>query len=94
MAPNNITNSVIEVLQEYQKMSGRICGPIDESTFPITGLLGFDSLNGIEVTMEISHRLGIEIPDQNICVDKSGKRPLRVREIVSRICELKVQRTT
>ena len=55
--------------------------------------LGIDSLEGIEITCELSKRLGIEIPiNENILVMKgeNGCRRMRkVAEIASRLLELK-----
>ena len=64
---------------------------------PITGTtdlqkdLGIDSLEGIEITCELSNRLDIEIPiEENILVVKDNGccRMRTVGEIASRLIEL------
>jgi acyl carrier protein len=66
--------------------------PITDQTDPETDL-GIDSLEGIEITCELSKRLGIEIPlKENILVAKGEngcKRMRNVAEIAARLEELK-----
>lgn len=65
--------------------------PITDNTDPEKDL-GIDSLEGIEITCELSKRLGIEIPiKENILVVKGEngwKRMRKVAEIAARLMEL------
>lgn len=78
---------VIEVIGHYQEMSGRPPSEIGPATCPLTDLLEFDSLNGMEVTVELRTQLGIDIPEDNLCLDKKSK-PVRVEQIAERLAQL------
>lgn len=79
---------VSEVLTEIQAISGRDPTRISESTCPIGDLDQFDSLNGVEATVELSDRLGIELPGVNAFVNESGTKALTVAEIADGIYKL------
>lgn len=86
MDADQVTKVVIEVLTELQEMSGREAIPISSSTCPIGDLDGFDSLNGVEATVELSERLGFDVPAINAFVDETGTKALTVAEIAAGIC--------
>ena len=79
---------VTEVLTDIQAISGRNPTQISESTCPIGDLEQFDSLNGVEATVELSDRLGIDLPGINAFVNESGTKALTVSEIADGICNL------
>jgi acyl carrier protein len=85
MDRQEIRRALIEVLAEIQTETGETLVEIDEETRPIGELPGFDSLTAIEVTIELAHRLGLEIPYENIFVNAKGTRALRIREITERL---------
>ncbi len=81
-----ITEVVAEVLAEIQASSGREPVAITGQTCPIGDLPDFDSLNGVEATVELADRLGVEIPGVNVFVNEKGTKALRVSEITDNIC--------
>jgi len=83
MEVEEIQKVVLEVVCEIQKQSGRpipevICGTL----CPIGDFDGFDSLNAVEVSVQLTEKLGCEV-DGNPFV--SGRRPLKVEEIAQRL---------
>ena len=79
---------VADVLAEIQSISGRVQQPIREDTRPIGDLDQFDSLNGVEATVELSDRLGVDLWAVNAFVNESGSKALTVSEIAGGICRL------
>ena len=53
--------AVIDVVRSIQEASGRSSGGITGSTRPLTDLDGFDSLNCVEASTQLSISLGVEI---------------------------------
>ena len=52
------------------------------------GVPGFDSLNGLETTILIDQRLGIETPDDaRLFTNDTGQRAIPVSEIAQRIVD-------
>ncbi|MFA6312595.1 MAG: hypothetical protein WCV99_08285 [Sterolibacterium sp.] len=88
MSLETVQQMVIEVLGDIQTISGRDLIPMSGSTCAIGELPGFDSLNGIEATLEISARLGYDLEVDNLLVDESGNRALTIREIAERACKV------
>lgn len=88
MKLEQVQKAIIEVLREIQTMSGREVVPMNSSTCPIGDLPGFDSLNGIEATLQISEKLGYDFPLDNLLVDDSGHRALKISEVAERACQL------
>lgn len=85
MEKEEIKRVLVEVLTEVQKNSGHPTVEIDDDTGPIGDLPGFDSLTGIEATVELGRRLGREINLENIFVNEKGNRALRVSEIAAQL---------
>lgn len=89
-----MNNQVIEVLNDClrERRTELHFAPIIETTDPEKDL-GIDSLEGIEITCELSKRLGVEIPiEENILVvtgENGCKRMRNVLEIAVRLVELK-----
>lgn len=88
MSLETVQQIVIDVLVEIQAISGRELIPISGSTSALSELPGFDSLNGIEATLEISTRLGYAFEVDNLLIDETGHRVLTIREIAQRACQL------
>lgn len=87
-------DQIIEILTECLLERRSDMEPVEftKTTDPEKDL-GVDSLEGIELTCELSKRLNIEIPvEENILVneDKNGRRKMRnFGEIAARLLELK-----
>ena len=82
-----VTQQVVRAVVQVQEASGRSAGGIGPSTNPIGGAPGFDSLNGVEVTVSLSKSLGYELPDDNLFVSQDGKRALSISEIAENVCK-------
>lgn len=89
MSNTEIEHAIVGALMDIQTMSGRELVEIKSTTRPIGDLPGFDSLNGVEATIEIGVRLDFEVPpDVNLFVDESGNAASTVTDIVDRVCGL------
>ena len=86
MNKDTVQQVVIEVLTEIQTKSGRPLRPLTGQTRPIGGLLGFDSLNAVEATVELAERLGCALAEVNVFLNPAGTRPLCVQEITEHLC--------
>lgn len=78
-----IQEIVLEVVCGIQEQSGRplpdgVCGTLR----PIGDFEGFDSINAVEVTVQLTERLGCEI-DENAFVN--GRRALNIGEVAKRL---------
>jgi len=86
MPVEHLVALIEEILQQVQTMSGRPPATVGGGTVPIGDLQGFDSLNGLEVTILLAERIGYAIPgDVNLFVSEDGRRALTVRQIAERI---------
>jgi len=85
LAKQEALERLIELVTEVQQgKSGReIPREIDERTLPIGDLPGFDSLNGIELTLMLPDELSWS--GENLCVSEDGKRALSIGEMVNRL---------
>lgn len=80
--------AVIGAIVEIQEMSGRERVKITGKTIPIGAVPGFDSLNGLEATILIDQRLGIETPnDARLFTNDTGQKAIPVSEIAQRIVD-------
>ena len=82
-----VMQEVVQAVVQVQESSGRAAGGIGSSTKPIGGAPGFDSLNGVEVTVTLSQSLGYEIPNDNLFVSQDGRRALSISEIADNLCK-------
>lgn len=82
-----VMQEVVQAVVQVQEASGRPAGGIGPSTKPIGGTPGFDSLNGVEVTVALSQSLGYELPDDNLFVSQDGNRALSISEIADNLCK-------
>ena len=82
-----VTQQVVQAVVKVQEASGRAARGFGPSTRPIGDAPGFDSLNGVEVTVALSHSLGHELPDDNLFVSQDGKRALSISEIADNLCK-------
>lgn len=90
MDTERLRNEVIQAIRTVQVSSGRTCEDFGGNDRPIGALEGFDSLNALEVTVELESRLGIDIDGKNLLINDEGTRALSVNEVVERIAKLQV----
>src|SRR5262245_26869480 len=81
MDEDALTAAVVEALNRVQDTSGHRIVPIHKSTCPIKDLPDFDSLLGIETTLDLERQLG-PLGRDNIFVNEAGTRALTLAEIV------------
>ena len=82
---DTITKAIKEVLEQVQEMSGRPTQTLLESTIPIGGLEGFDSLSSIEATVMIESKLGFDADCDSLFISEDGKKALTLDEVVDRV---------
>ena len=87
MKKDKVVVMVVEILHEIQDSSGRDCNELTSQSCPIGDLPGFDSLNGVEATVELAERVGLKSADVNLFVNERGDRALSVGVIADRVCE-------
>ena len=75
---------LIEVITEIQAGSGRPVPEFHAELRPIGDLVGFDSLNGLEVSCELSKRLDRDIKPDLMVPDYPWDQ-LSINEIVGRL---------
>lgn len=80
-----VLSVLLDVLTSIQQNSGRDIAAISGDTCPVGDLDGFDSLNGVEATVELADRLGIEISGTSVFVNESGTKALSVTEVAERL---------
>lgn len=86
MDKESVMQQVVQAVVQVQEASGRATGGIGATTRPIGGAPGFDSLNGVEITVVLSRSLGHELPDDNLFVSQDGKRALSISEVADNLC--------
>jgi len=85
-----IERELLTALQVCMEAAGKECPALTSDIVPITDIKGFDSLCGVEVTVELESKVGRDCGD-DIFVAGSGKnaKPRSVREaaklIISRL---------
>jgi acyl carrier protein len=82
-----IASTVLEVLKDVQMASGRPMAAMTDDSEPIGDLEGFDSLNGLEASVELERRFGCTFKVNGVFVNDSGKRALHVWEVVDTIAK-------
>lgn len=83
-----IQDFVISSVCEVQQLSGRsIPANLDANLRPIGGCAGFDSLNGVEVAVQVSVILGCEVKGNPFA---DGYTALTVEAISKRLYKLQV----
>jgi acyl carrier protein len=83
MTNSELEALLIELVCTLQKISGRELVAIDANTKPVLDVPGFDSLNGVEVTVEVMDRLKIETAFNNVLVDDD--RALTISQAAERL---------
>jgi hypothetical protein len=83
MTEEDVERALTDAVREIQTLSGRATDGIGPDLKPIGEILGFDSINGVEVGAVVSDKLGIDVGD-NPLIDEDGKS-LTVRAAAARI---------
>lgn len=89
MDETNVTENLIQVLQEIQRNSGYECDGIVAETCPLVDLEGFDSqLWPVAIGM-LEKNLGVKIPkNKNIYVSEDGTQRLTIKESAAVVCKV------
>lgn len=82
----DIETIIATAIKKVQEDSGRAPAEVSSGTRPVQDIPDFDSLNEVEVTLEIEKVLGVELGVPNIFAG-SGKE-LSVREAAERILKI------
>ena len=88
MDREKVLKLVVREVEKVQETSGREKGEIGIHTRPIGDTTGFDSLNGIEVTVAISECLDHEFTDNNLFVTRDGQGALSIDEVTENVCKV------
>jgi hypothetical protein len=83
MTQTEIEQILIELIKKIQSMSGRPGAEISPSTRPIVDLEEFDSLNGVELTVEVADRIKFDPDFNNILL--ADDKPLSIAEAAQRL---------
>jgi hypothetical protein len=85
----NVTEKLIEVLQEIQRNSGYEYEAIVADTCPLVDLEGFDSKLWPVAIRMLEKNLGAKIPEsKNIYVSADGTKKLTIKQSAAMVCEL------
>lgn len=87
MDREKVMKVVVSEVEKVQESSGREKCDIDIQTRPIGDTTGFDSLNGIEVTVALSESLDHEFSDNNLFVSSDGQKALSIEEVTENVCK-------
>jgi len=86
MKSTEARDRIIKAITQIQENSGReLPENISGRLKPIGDLEGFDSLNGLELSVVIAAEFNIDTRD-NLCVSEDGCGALTVNEIVACVC--------
>lgn len=83
MTQSELEKMIIDVVCKIQQLSGREMITVTSDTRPVTELPGFDSLNGVEATIDVMDRLELDLVFNNVLVDDS--KALTVSEAAKRL---------
>lgn len=87
MTEQEVSTAITQAINAIQQLSGNPVIPVDPLVKPIGDLPGFDSLLGLEATLELEQAVG-ELPWQNAFVNAENTRALTFTEVVARIVAL------
>ncbi|WP_150575728.1 acyl carrier protein [Pandoraea aquatica] len=76
---------LIEAVSNIQKVSGREETDVTADTVPLDDLPGFDSLNGVEITVDVMEQLELPLEANNIFV--SDEKPLSIRDVAKMLSD-------
>jgi acyl carrier protein len=76
---------LIKAIASIQEQSGRPHVEIGSDMIPFDDLEGFDSINGVEVTVDIMEQMQIELKFNNVFA--LDDKALTIKAAAERICE-------
>ncbi len=86
-----VTQAFIKVHREMQSDAGKDPGVVDETTCPLGGLPGFDSLLVPDAIRSVAHELGKDLSEgtkiTNIYCSEGGRKKLSIADVAKRFCE-------
>ena len=85
MNQTEIEQMLIDVVCQLQELSGREKVPVTADTKPVLDMPGFDSLNGVEATVEVLDRLKLDLDFNNVFIDEDKKKALTIRQAGARL---------
>lgn len=83
MIQTEIEQMLIAVVCDIQRLSGREAVPVSVATCPIYDMPGFDSLNGVEATVDALGRLGLDLEFNNVFVEQD--KALTIQQAAARL---------
>jgi len=85
MNQTEIEQALIKAVCQTQESSGRDLINVTAETRPIGDLPGFDSLNGVETTVEAIAYIKRDLPFNNVFVAENKAKALTIREAARRL---------
>jgi hypothetical protein len=85
MTQTEIEQALVKAVCNTQESSGRDLINVTPETRPIGDLAGFDSLNGVETTVEAIELIKKDLPFNNVFVDENKAKALTIREAAKRL---------
>lgn len=85
MTQTEIEQALVKAVCRTQESSGRDLIDVTADTRPIGELEGFDSLNGVETTVEAIEIVKKDLPFNNVFVAENKAKALTIREAAKRI---------
>ena len=86
MNQTEIEKMLISIVCRLQELSGREKVPVTAETKPLLEIPGFDSLNGVEATVEIFDELKLDLGSNDVFVVEDKNKALTISEAASRLC--------
>lgn len=85
MTQEDIETMLIRIVRNIQELSGREQVHVTPETRPVLDMPGFDSLNGVEVTVDVLDELKIDVGFNNVLVDEA--KALTVAQAAARLLD-------
>ena len=83
MKQYDVEQLLIDVVREIQELSGRHVAALTGASRPILDMPGFDSLNGVEATVEVIDRLDSQLTFNNVFVENGAA--LTIQQAAARL---------
>jgi len=92
MTKSEIEQLLIKIVCGLQDLSGREKVEVTPGTRPIHDLPGFDSLNGVEATIEVGDELHLEFDFNNVLV--ADEKVLTIEQAATRLLDCMAKQST